>query len=168
MLVALGDRASALQSVGRAIEAGSKPKDLVEDEDLEPLRSDPVFAELTSDAAYLPILERRLTALASQLRVPRMDSPDDEQQEYTEGVERAMELTRELLDLSAIRRMPTRDRGDGVPIVDGSACEPGTRRILESLLQCGALWSAIPFLNLLHEYGIPNLTPEDARSELRL
>jgi tetratricopeptide (TPR) repeat protein len=173
ILVATKELARALESVREAVELGSRPAELLADDELAPLREDARFQELTSDAHQVGVLRRRLGAAVETLRGSQPPDPSDlgswlSAETVIVLMEEAIGMVEELLETSRMADAPTRDRGDGVSMVDGERCDAARQAVLKTILECGPLWHAIPFLNAIGRYGVPNLSAEDARAELRL
>jgi tetratricopeptide (TPR) repeat protein len=172
LLAEVGDVDAAITAVDHAMEFGIDPEALAEDPELEALQDDPRFITLTGAANHARVLGLQLAQLDREVGalVPggAVDPEAVVDDETYDVLDHAVEVVRRLLEVSGMDEAPTRDRGDGITVVDGGRCDPARRAALEAIVACPHLWAAVPFLHVLGEFHVPNGTPDTARAELGL
>ncbi|MEZ4335416.1 MAG: tetratricopeptide repeat protein [Sandaracinaceae bacterium] len=170
VLASRGDVDKAIASVARALHAGSDPEHIRNDDELGALFDHPAFTALfTPESRTAQILDR-LRRHSDALRAlrPSVGGPPVTDEEI-ERFEAAIELLPELFAASFGEATPWRAReGDGEEQLDPSLCTQGQREVVETLLACEGLWTAIPFLQALRQIRMPNVSPAEARRELGL
>ena len=173
VLTCLGRLDDALEHLERALDLGADRDDLVDDEDLVPLHARERWDELVSDERQARVMLERFRAATKALDATAPAAPDQLVDWLTsdgtiEQLAVTIALADEVLAVHDVDDAPTYVAEGGRSVIDGRLCTPAQRVALNAMLEAGHVWKAIPFLNVLGDRNIPNLTAEEARILMRL